>query len=382
LRDIDATPTAAVPVFTESERIARSAPCRRTRWANRSTRLCERYWSKTAALALSAKTLSAVGFVTGIIAAAGYNGAAVSSPQPALAVTYPGARAPDRRRDVFTSGVRLAVYEWGDAKAPPLALVHGGFDFARTFDVFAPLLAAAGYRVVCWDHRGHGDSEHADLYSWHGDGCDLAAVMDSISPEPFAVVGHSKGGALLMRAIAEAPRRFSRFVAIDGLPIRPPEPALSERQRERMCQETAGWLDHRRTVTELERRPGSLDELATRRAQMNPRLSHDWLRYLVQQGARLDPDGWRWKIDASLRMLRFGPWRWLSYAPQLRAIQIPLLALVGSEEEPMGWGLTAADIEPHMPKHAQLVVMDATGHFIHIERPHDTAALVLDFLQS
>ena len=27
----------------------------------------------------------------------------------------------------------------------------------------APLLAAGGWRVVCWDQRGHGDSEHAAL---------------------------------------------------------------------------------------------------------------------------------------------------------------------------------------------------------------------------
>ena len=37
----------------------------------------------------------------------------------------------------------IAVHEWGAAGDPPLFLVHGGLDFARTFEVFAPKLAAA-----------------------------------------------------------------------------------------------------------------------------------------------------------------------------------------------------------------------------------------------
>ena len=71
------------------------------------------------------------------------------------AVRFPGARAPERTRSVDARGVKIAVYEWGEASAPPLLLLHGGFDFARTFDVFAPLLAAGGWRVVSWDQRGH-----------------------------------------------------------------------------------------------------------------------------------------------------------------------------------------------------------------------------------
>ena len=107
------------------------------------------------------------------------------------------ARAGSPPRSWTLTASRIAVYEWGDPAAPPLALVHGGFDFARTFDVFAPLLADAGYRVVSWDHRGHGDSQHADLYSWLADERDLLAVLDSVTREPLPAIGHSKGGAML-----------------------------------------------------------------------------------------------------------------------------------------------------------------------------------------
>jgi len=297
-------------------------------------------------------------------------------------VSYAGARAPQRRRTVDAHGVSLAVYEWGDAAAPPLLLVHGGFDFARTFDVFAPMLADAGYRVISYDHRGHGDSQHADLYSWLADERDLLVVVDSITREPLPVVGHSKGGSMLVHIIDAMPHRFSRFVAIDGLPGRRPPPDVAERERTLMVrEEVSSWLDHRRNAGDLQRKPGTLDELARRRARQNPRLSQEWLRYLVQLGARRDEDGWRWKIDPSLRMGGFGPWRSRWATDRLPGFPIPMLALLGTEQEPMGWGVTAADVEPYLPPHARVQVLQDTGHFIHIERPAQVAPLVLDFLR-
>jgi pimeloyl-ACP methyl ester carboxylesterase len=296
---------------------------------------------------------------------------------------YKGTRPPDRSRTLDTSGVRLAVYEWGAHDAPPLMLVHGGFDFARTFDVFAPLLADAGYRVVSWDHRGHGDSQHADLYSWLADERDLLAVVDSVTRGPCPAIGHSKGGSMLVHIIQALPHRFSKFVAIDGLPFRRPPPDVAERERTLMMrEEVTGWLDHRRRAAELSRKPGTLEELAERRKRMNPRRSDAWLRYLVSVGARQDQDGWRWKIDPSLRMGGFGPWRSRWSTESLPGFPVPMLALLGTAQEPMGWGVTEADIKPYLPPHASLQVMAETGHFIHIERPHETARLVLDFLHA
>ena len=125
----------------------------------------------------------------------------VSTLEAEETVSYPGARRPDRRRVVSSSGVLLSVVEWGDAGAPPVLLAHGGFDFAGTFDVFAPLLADGGWRVVSWDQRGHGDSAHAELYSWDADARDAMAVLDSISKEPIPAIGHSKGGNILTHLV-------------------------------------------------------------------------------------------------------------------------------------------------------------------------------------
>jgi pimeloyl-ACP methyl ester carboxylesterase len=298
------------------------------------------------------------------------------------AVAFPGAQPPARQRWVETQGVRLAVHEWGDATAPPLLLAHGGFDFARTYDVFAPLLAAGGWRVVSWDHRGHGDSAHAHLYSWEADARDLIAVADSITPAALPAIGHSKGGALLIQVAQALPHRFSRVVAIDGLPSRRPPPDVAEHERTRMvAAEVSSWLDHRRNAGSFVRKPGTREELARRRARMNPRLSHEWLFYLAGIGARQDSDGWRWKIDPALRMGGFGPWRSQWAVDRLPGFPAPLLGILGTEHEEMGWGVGPDDLRPYLPVDARLEVIRSVGHFIHIERPRETAQLILEFLR-
>ena len=295
--------------------------------------------------------------------------------------TFPGARRPDRRRVVDSHGIGIAVYEWGDPAGPPIMLAHGGFDFAGTYDVFAPMLADAGYRVVSWDQRGHGESAHAALYSWDADVRDAAMVFDSVSPDPMPVVGHSKGGSLMLQMADALPHRVSRLVNLDGLPSRRSFPDVPDHQRTKlMAQELADWLDHRRSLVDAQRWPGTIEELARRRARMNPRLDVGWLEYLVTVGARRDPEGWRWRIDPSMRFGGFGPWRPEWSMMRLPSIGVPVLAVLGTEAEMMGWGTLPEDVESHLPPQGRLVVLDGVGHFLHIEQPRAVADLVLEHL--
>jgi pimeloyl-ACP methyl ester carboxylesterase len=296
-------------------------------------------------------------------------------------VTYPGARRPDRQRTVDSSGLRIAVHEWGDEAAPPVLLAHGGFDFAGTFSVFAPLLADAGFRAVSWDHRGHGDSEHAALYSWEADLRDALAVFDSVTSDPVPVIGHSKGGSLMLQLADALPHRVSHLVNIDGLPSRRSFPDVSDHQRTTLlAQELTSWLDHRRSLVDAQRKPGTIEELAARRARMNPRLDPAWLRYLVTVGARQDPDGWRWKIDPTLRFGGFGPWRPEWSMMRLPDIGVPVLAMLGTEPDPMGWGTLPADVLSHLPAGGRLVIVEGAGHFLHIEKPREVTELVVEHL--
>lgn len=298
----------------------------------------------------------------------------------AARAAVPDARRPDRRRVVSSHGLRLAVYEWGDVNAPPILMVHGGMDFAGTWDLLAPRLADGGWRPVAFDQRGHGDSEHAALYSWDADVRDALAVMDTLSNDAIPVVGHSKGGGLMMQLGEACPHRVSHLVNVDGLPGKRRMADVPDRERTRMMRsELTNWLDHRRKSATGQRKPGTLEELADRRARMNPRLSREWLRYLVTIGARKDADGWRWKIDPSMRFGGFGPWRPEWSLLRMPGLGMPFLGILGRHMEQMGWGVTADDIRPYLPPDAEFHEVD-TGHFVHIEQPEQVAGLVLDFL--
>lgn len=294
---------------------------------------------------------------------------------------FPGARRPDRTTRLDADGVGIAVYEWGRESDPVLFCVHGGSDFAGTFDVFAPLLADAGWRVVAWDHRGHGDSDHAALYSWDADIRDAIAVISSVTDGPAPVVAHSKGGALMTQLSESSPYRVSRLVNIDGMPSKRRMPDVPDHDQSRMlAADISSWLDHRHTAPTAIRKPGTLAELARRRAKMNPRLPIEWLEYLVTVGARRDEDGWRWKLDPTMRFGGFGPWRpeWSSL--RMAGLSIPFLGVLGTVDEPMGWGARARDIRPWLPRGGRLEVLDDVGHFIHIEQPQLVCEMVLDFL--
>ena len=297
-------------------------------------------------------------------------------------VPFDGAERPARQYDLDAHGVRLAMKEWGAPDAPPLLLMHGGFDFARTFDGFAPRLAAAGWRVVCWDQRGHGDSEHCPLYSFEGDTRDTLAVFDHVAPgRPVPVVGHSKGGALMTQLADVQPHRFRSLVNMDGIPYKRNIPDLAEHERTTMlANEVGGWLDHRRRTATNQRKPGTIDELAKRRARMNPRLPIEWLQRLVTTGGFESDDGWRWKIAPAMRFGGFGPWRPEWILMRLPGLPMPFLGILGAQMEEMGWGTPPAKVMPYLPRGGRCEVLDDVGHFVHVEAPDLVASIVLDFL--
>lgn len=296
-------------------------------------------------------------------------------------VSYPGAVAPLRQRFVVSFGLRLNLVEWGDAGGEPLLLTHGFYDHARSFDTFAPLLAAR-YRVLALDSRGHGDSDWPEAYGWHADVLDVVNVLRELG-RPAHLVGHSRGGGLATEAALLFPAGVRRLVNMDGFG---PPPAGWESEGMRRYEGSvpellAAFFDWRRTnVSRRSFRPSpSLDELAARRRQQNPRLSQEWLRYFAAHGTRAIEGGYVWKVDPYAAR-GFGPWRPEWIAPAWRGLAMPMLALWG--DQPDAWGLPdpwRSERLAHAPV-LETAVIAGAGHFNHIEKPAETAALVLDFL--
>jgi pimeloyl-ACP methyl ester carboxylesterase len=295
-----------------------------------------------------------------------------------LAPTYAGAVEPERETFVESLGLRVHVIEWGDPAAPPVLMCHGFWDHARSFAVLGPLLASR-YRAVAMDARGHGESEWAGAYSWHGN---IHGVVDVLRwlGSPTHLVGHSMGGGHVVDAARALPELVGSVVNIDGFGPPPLTPAEEAGAHERF----ASYLDSRRAVA---RRPDwrpyrTFDELVERRRAQNPRLPIDWLRYFVFHAARRAPDGWRWKADPTLAQ-GFGPWRpeWIGHG--YARLAAPMLAVVGSENDT--WGpLPEPIIGPRLAgvRRLERATVAGAGHFVHMEQPADTARLILDFFEA
>ena len=291
--------------------------------------------------------------------------------------SFPNAAPPERTRTIDSMGVRLNLLEWGDPEAQPLVLCHGMFDHGRSFALLAPLLARR-FRLIAVDARGHGDSGWADAYTWLVDVLDIVAVLHSLGREAY-LLGHSKGGGQAVDAARAAPDIVTKLVNIDG--FGPPGLEDADKPLPVRCAEFLAA--HRR----LAHRPAwhpykSLDDLVERRRAQNPRLSREWLRYFIFHGATESHDGWRWKADPHMPY-GFGPWTPDWIAPSYGTLRIPMLAIVGSE--PDTWGpLPEAILAERLAgvRRLERRTVAGAGHFVHIERPAETADAILDFLDS
>jgi haloacetate dehalogenase len=138
-------------------------------------------------------------------------------------------------RVVFFDGFALETRDVGDGVAlrvrhggsgPPVVLVHGHPRTHATWHRVAPLLAAAGFTVVCPDLRGYGRSTVPPDAPGHAQASkramarDLVALMDALGHTgPFAVVGHDRGALVAFRTAMDHPERVRRLAVMDGLPV-------------------------------------------------------------------------------------------------------------------------------------------------------------------
>lgn len=118
-------------------------------------------------------------------------------------------------------GIRLRAHAYGNPDNPPVVLSHGGGQTRHSWGGTAQTLAELGWYAICYDHRGHGESDwcSSGVYPTDRFAQDQINIADALNQAPV-LIGASLGGIAAMIAQGSHPKRqvFAAIVLVDITP--------------------------------------------------------------------------------------------------------------------------------------------------------------------
>ncbi len=274
--------------------------------------------------------------------------------------------------------LRLHYLDWGNRGKPPLVLVHGGRDHARSWDWVAEQLRE-DYHVVAMDHRGHGDSDWVSdgNYSSNDMVYDLAQLVHQLGVGPVTIVSHSMGGNVSLRYAGTFPDMVTKIVAIEGLGPSPKRQA--EMRADPYPQRMAEWIEKKRAAAaRTPRKYETIEAAFARMIEENSYLTEAQARHLTLHGVTRNEDGtYSWKFDPHLNV-----WHVEDVADEFlhqtwAAISAPTLLLYGADSwasNPEGDGRLE-----HFAN-ARVIEFENAGHWLHHDQFDRFMKTLRDFL--
>lgn len=260
-------------------------------------------------------------------------------------------------------GLELAVEAHGEG--PPVLFSCG---YCTTRENFRPQVAplvAAGFRVLLWDYRGHGESDAPDdpaAYSMGQVLDDVADVLDHLAPgRPAVLAGFSFGGLASLHFALRHPERVRALALLDTGPgFKNPE--AQER-----------WLAQTEKTARILAEKGFDGFLASRGADtaVGRRRELPASRAAAAAIARQSVAGVAW---FGRRISGLAP----GCIDELPSIRVPALVLVGAEDEAF---LRAAEVMAGRLPNATRVVIPGAGHVTTLEEPEAVNRALLGFLR-
>jgi pimeloyl-ACP methyl ester carboxylesterase len=259
--------------------------------------------------------------------------------------------------------LRLNYVDWGNAGAPPLLLIHGGRDHARSWDWVAEELRH-DWHIIAPDLRGHGDS------SWSPDGnyemsafvYDVAQLIHQLNLAPVSIIAHSMGGNIATRYAGLYPENVRKLVNIEGLGLSPAMQA--ERDALGIQNRFRQWIEDKRNAAgRTPKRYPNIEAAYERMKTENTYLTDEQARHLTVHGISRNEDGtWSWKFDNYLNIWAMFDMPREDLMALWQAITCPILMLYGEKS----WASNPEKdgrIE-HFPT-AKVTEYENAGHWLH-----------------
>jgi pimeloyl-ACP methyl ester carboxylesterase len=154
----------------------------------------------------------AIGVVVGIAVLIAVNALAIDGETKSAEVTVPDARI------LSLPGGDIQVVERGPRTGSPIVLVHCYTCSINWWAGMIPILARE-HRVVAMDLLGHGGSEKPSSgYSIENQADLVAQTLGRLGVRDAEVVGHSLGGPVSIALAEQSPQLVDRLVIIDSIP--------------------------------------------------------------------------------------------------------------------------------------------------------------------
>ncbi len=117
----------------------------------------------------------------------------------------------------------------GPENGEPVVMVHGFSTPGFVFEYHAASLAAAGFRVIVFDHFGRGSSGRPDArYDKDFFDTELLEFLDSLNiRKPVNLVGNSLGGGVVTVFASRHPERVKKLALTAPVGYRPPHTGLN-----------------------------------------------------------------------------------------------------------------------------------------------------------
>jgi pimeloyl-ACP methyl ester carboxylesterase len=276
---------------------------------------------------------------------------------------------------VSANGLSHHVLTWNDGGQPTIVLCHGFLDMAHGFEWVADALAAAGFRVVAFDFRGHGRTEwvgRGGYYHFADYVLDLASLLPLVADAPVHLVGHSMGGTVACLFAGTRPNAIRSLTLVEGLG----PPAMTPEDTPHRLR---AFLDGVERARSQPPRPmASIDDAVARLRVQHPALSPERARLLAERATITAEDGCRWRFDPLHRTMSPTPFVLAAFLPILAAITAPTLVVAGEKGFRLADERTRIDA---LPRHQFLELPDV-GHMIHWFAPDALAAAIVDHVRA
>ncbi|MFI7415584.1 alpha/beta fold hydrolase [Streptomyces sp. NPDC049627] len=311
------------------------------------------------------------------------------------------------QRTLMVNGISMHLAEAGEG--PAVVLLHGFPELAYSWRHQLTALAAAGYRAIAPDIRGHGRTDapaEAEAYGMRTMMADITGLMDALEVAEAVVAGHDQG-ALLAWALAEAHPERVRAIAALGVPYhpRPPMPLTQALAAYRQGKFNVVTYFQQPHIPERELEADVRDTLlrvfAAQSGDADPDLVPTWLMGTPEGAGFLDalpkPDRlpyWLSEDDLShytaeyersgftgtLNRYRSIDADW-SDLPELGTgtITQPAVYITGDMDSAYRLG-TLEPMKAQLTELRAIVILPGCGHWTQQERPHEVNDQLIAFL--